>query len=88
MLVINLLDKASIAGDPSSTGFGSSGGGSEAGRQWLARFILFLGFALIAGGLAGSVTILVLKFVTAGIGWPASWMGIGGVVANGLVMGR
>lgn len=88
MLTINLLDKASIApSDGSSSGGGFAGGG-DAGRQWMARFVLFLGFALIAGGLAGSVTILVLEFGVKGVGWPASWMGVGGVLANGLVMAR
>jgi len=54
MLVINLIDKDRVRGEE---GFG------DAGAVWRARLILFIGFALMAGGLAGSVTVLVLKYV-------------------------
>jgi hypothetical protein len=50
--------------------------------------VLFLGFALLAGGLAGSVVVLVLKYIVAEYVWPTIWMGVGNVVANGLVMLR
>jgi hypothetical protein len=45
-LVINLIDKDRIRGDE---GFGDSR------AVWRARLFLFIGFALMAGGLAGSV---------------------------------
>jgi hypothetical protein len=45
-LVINLIDKDRIRGDD---GFGDSR------AVWRARLFLFIGFALMAGGLAGSV---------------------------------
>ena len=48
MLVINSIEKSRLSGD----GFYSSSGG---GVAWKARLVLFLGFALMAGGLAGSV---------------------------------
>lgn len=55
--------------------------------------MLFLGFALIAGGLAGSVCVLVLKFVVQedggmidGVGRQTMWMGIANVLGNALVM--
>ncbi|OSX61206.1 hypothetical protein POSPLADRAFT_1182367 [Postia placenta MAD-698-R-SB12] len=54
MLIINLIDKDRVRGEE---GFGDSG------AVWRARLILFIGFALMAGGLAGSVTVLVLKYV-------------------------
>ncbi|KAF8997071.1 hypothetical protein BDQ17DRAFT_1363666 [Cyathus striatus] len=53
-LVINMIDKDRIRGDE---GFG------DARAVWRARLILFIGFALMAGGLAGSVTVLVLKYI-------------------------
>ncbi|KAJ7726040.1 hypothetical protein DFH07DRAFT_853222 [Mycena maculata] len=53
-LVINLIDKDRIRGED---GFGDSR------AVWRARLFLFLGFALMAGGFAGSVTVLVLKYV-------------------------
>ena len=46
MLIINLIDKDRIKGDD---GFG------DASAVWRARLFLFIGFALMAGGLAGSV---------------------------------
>lgn len=46
MLVVNLIDKDRVRGDE---GFGDSR------AVWRARLFLFIGFALMAGGLAGSV---------------------------------
>ena len=80
MLVINSIDKSRLSADS----FSYSGNGVA----WKARLVLFLGFALLAGGLAGSVTVLVLKYVVREYGWPTLWMGIGNVVGNGLVMLR
>ena len=45
MLVVNLIDKDRVRGDA----FG------DARAVWRARLFLFVGFALMAGGLAGSV---------------------------------
>ena len=47
MLVINSIDKSRLSADS----FSYSGNGVA----WKARLVLFLGFALMAGGLAGSV---------------------------------
>lgn len=47
MLVINSIEKSRLQSDSWSY----SGGGVA----WTARFVLFLGFALLAGGLAGGV---------------------------------
>ncbi|KAG5640998.1 hypothetical protein DXG03_006440 [Asterophora parasitica] len=56
-LVINLIDKDRVRGEE---GFGDSR------AVWRARLVLFIGFALMAGGLAGSVTVLILKYVLNG----------------------
>ncbi|KAJ6473265.1 hypothetical protein C8R45DRAFT_1012823 [Mycena sanguinolenta] len=53
-LIINLIDKDRIRGEDA---FGDSR------AVWRARLFLFLGFAAMAGGFAGSVTVLVLKYV-------------------------
>ncbi|KAG1852532.1 hypothetical protein F4604DRAFT_1805786 [Suillus subluteus] len=53
MLIINLIDKDRIRGDD----YGDST------AVWRARLFLFIGFAFMAGGLAGSVSLLVLKYV-------------------------
>ncbi|KAJ3565160.1 hypothetical protein NP233_g7815 [Leucocoprinus birnbaumii] len=59
-LVINLIDKDRIRGEDG----GFSDGDSRA--VWRARVFLFIGFALMAGGLAGSVTVLILKYILPG----------------------
>ncbi|KAG8904914.1 hypothetical protein FRB99_001012 [Tulasnella sp. 403] len=55
LLIVNLIDKERLIGDGGAFGDG--------GLVWRARLFLFVGFALMAGGLAGSVTVLVLKYV-------------------------
>lgn len=80
MLVINSIDKARLSADS----FSYSGNGVA----WKARLVLFLGFALMAGGLAGSVTVMVLKYVVPGYPWPTFWFGVANPVGNGLVMLR
>jgi hypothetical protein len=80
MLVINSIDKSRLGADS----FSYSGNGVA----WKARLVLFLGFALLAGGLAGSVTVMVLKYVVKEAVWPTMWFGVGNVVANACVMTR
>jgi len=80
MLVINSIDKTRLGGDS----FSYSGNGVA----WKARLVLFLGFALLAGGLAGGVTVLVLKYVVNGVTWPTLWFGVAGVCASAGVMAR
>ncbi|KAG8810285.1 hypothetical protein FRC17_002994, partial [Serendipita sp. 399] len=55
LLIINLIDKERLLAE------GSYGG--EPSIIWRARLFLFIGFALMAGGLAGSVSLLVLKYI-------------------------
>jgi hypothetical protein len=50
--------------------------------------ILFVGFAFMAGGLAGSVTVLVLKYLVHHYPFPTLGFGVSNVVANGLIMLR
>jgi len=79
MLVINSIDKSRLSADS----FSYSGDG---GVAWKARLVLFLGFALLAGGLAGSVTVMVLKYVVKDVAWPTLWLGVSGVCASGGIM--
>ena len=76
MLIINSIDKSRLMGEDTWHGDGVA---------WKARVVLFMGFAALAGGLAGSVTVMVLKYVVPEIEWPALWMGVANVVANALV---
>jgi fructose-1-phosphate kinase PfkB-like protein len=48
MLIINSVEKARLSADSFSY--------SGSGVAWKARVVLFLGFAALAGGLAGGVT--------------------------------
>lgn len=59
MLVINSIEKSRLQSDSFSY--------SGSGVAWKARFVLFLGFALLAGGLAGGV-VSYLHF------WGLVWM--------------
>jgi len=78
MLIINSIEKTRLSADSFSY--------SGSGVAWKARVVLFLGFAFLAGGLAGGVCVFVLKFVVPGWPWPTLYMGVANVLANGLVM--
>ncbi|EAQ85915.1 hypothetical protein F5144DRAFT_138615 [Chaetomium tenue] len=77
MLIINSVEKARLSADSFSY--------SGSGVAWKARVVLFLGFAALAGGMAGGVTVFVLKFVVPGVAFPAMTMGVENLVANALV---
>lgn len=83
MLIINSIEKTRLSADSFSY--------SGSGVAWKARVVLFLGFAFLAGGLAGGITVLVLKYIV-GFDTPLPlkvlWMGVANLVANGLVMLR
>lgn len=74
MLIINSIEKSRLSADSFSY--------SGSGVAWKARVVLFLGFASLAGGLAGGITVLVLKYIVPGAQWPAIGMGIANVAAN------
>ncbi|GAA5880757.1 hypothetical protein JCM16303_004340 [Sporobolomyces ruberrimus] len=57
MIIVNLIDKQRLMSDD------WDGSWSSGGVAWRARLFLFIGFALMAGGLAGSITVLVIKYV-------------------------
>ncbi|RFU32219.1 hypothetical protein B7463_g4104, partial [Scytalidium lignicola] len=78
MLIINSIEKTRLSADSFSY--------SGSGVAWKARVVLFLGFASLAGGMAGGVTVLVLKYVVPSVSWPTMYMGIANVLANGGVM--
>ncbi|CAG8707614.1 19251_t:CDS:2 [Cetraspora pellucida] len=68
MLIVNSIDKSRLTAD----NFSYTGSGIAT----KARFFLFVGFALMAGGLAGSVTILILKHIVPEAGQPYIYFGI------------
>ncbi|KAG5920988.1 hypothetical protein E4U42_006013 [Claviceps africana] len=77
MLIINSVEKQRLSADSFSY--------SGSGVAWKARVVLFLGFAALAGGMAGGVTVFVLKFAVPGVAMPALNMGIENLVSNALV---
>lgn len=77
MLIINSVEKQRLSADSFSY--------SGSGVAWKARVVLFLGFAALAGGMAGGVTVFVLKFAVPGVAMPALSMGIENLVSNALV---
>jgi hypothetical protein len=77
---INSIDKTRLSADSYSY--------SGNGIAWKARVILFVGFAFMAGGLAGAVTVLVLKYIVPGYPFPTLGFGVSNVVGNALVMLR
>ncbi|KAI9898366.1 hypothetical protein N3K66_006726 [Trichothecium roseum] len=79
MLIINSVEKQRL----STEYLGYSGG--SGGVAWKARVVLFLGFAALAGGMAGGVVVFVLKYVVHNVGMPALGMGIENVISNALV---
>jgi hypothetical protein len=73
ILVINLIDKDRIRGEE---------GFSDSRAVWRARLFLFVGFALMAGGLAGSVALLVLKYIIPGYPEQYQYYGYANVAEN------
>ncbi|WWD15653.1 hypothetical protein CI109_100075 [Kwoniella shandongensis] len=57
-LVTSLLDKSHL-----NAAFSGDSWGGEGPAAWRARVVLFIGVALMAGGLAGSLTVLILKYI-------------------------
>ncbi|KAI8067562.1 hypothetical protein BC940DRAFT_301045 [Gongronella butleri] len=73
MIVVNLIDKEALRGTD-----------YDDRVPWRARLFLFIGFALMAGGFAGSVTVLVVKYTTKMD--PVPYVGITDVVQTSLIM--
>lgn len=74
MIIVSSLEKSKLIGD------------SFTNSKFEARIILFIGFALLAGGISGSIAVLILKFLTKGATMPTLWMGVGNVVGNCCVL--
>ncbi|KAF9360583.1 hypothetical protein BGX26_008726 [Mortierella sp. AD094] len=81
MIIISCVDKESLRGD--SFTFSSSGSASV---TWVARLFLFIGFAFMAGGLAGSVSVMCIKYLLPEYISPFDFWGICNVIQNSLIM--
>ncbi|KAK4683684.1 hypothetical protein P7C73_g6546, partial [Tremellales sp. Uapishka_1] len=79
-LITSLLDKSHL-----HSSFASDAWGSEGSAAWRARVVMFVGVALMAGGLAGSLTVLILKYIIPDFAGYL-WYGGANVAMNGGVM--
>lgn len=82
MLIVNSIEKSNLFNDGNNS-FLSGGGQSTA---WAARVILFCGFSLLAGGLAGSFMVFILKFLLKHYNFPTLGMGVSNIICNCCVM--
>ncbi|ORZ25339.1 hypothetical protein BCR42DRAFT_399926 [Absidia repens] len=77
MIVINLIDKSRLQGEAFSYA------GSD--LVWKARLFLFLGFALIGFGFAGSCSVMIIKYIVRHDGQDI-YYGVAEVIQCGLIM--
>ncbi|KAM0755049.1 UPF0220-domain-containing protein [Meredithblackwellia eburnea MCA 4105] len=84
MIIVNLIDKQRLMNDDEGPSWND---GFAGGVAWRARLFLFMGFAFMAGGLAGSITLLVIKYVIPNYpgGFGVNW-GIANVLQSVLIM--
>ncbi|TYJ51451.1 hypothetical protein B9479_007974 [Cryptococcus floricola] len=57
-IITSILDKSHL-----TSAFSSDPWASEGSAAWRARVVLFIGVAMMAGGLAGSLCVLILKYI-------------------------
>lgn len=78
IVIVNSIDKSRLSGDSFAY--------TDESLARKARFILFIGFALLAGGLGGSFTVFILKYVVAGYEGKSLLMGSANIISNILFM--
>lgn len=81
MLIVNSIEKSNLLNDGQNLFLGDG-----QGNAWAARVILFFGFSLLAGGLAGSFMVFILKFLMKDYGFPTLGMGVSNIICNGCIM--
>ncbi|BEJ16179.1 hypothetical protein CspHIS471_0507840 [Cutaneotrichosporon sp. HIS471] len=78
-LVTSMLDKTHLR-----SAFSGDSWGTDGPAAYRARIVLFIGVALMAGGLAGSLTVLIIKYIQANPDYV--YFGIANVGMNAGVM--
>lgn len=82
MIIVSSIEKSRLLNLDGGSGF-IGGADIEQTTAWQARTILFCGFALLAGGLSGSVVVLIIKFLIKDYTtYPTVGMGINNVLGN------
>lgn len=85
MLIVNSIEKGRLMQLNGSHGAFANDMNDQ--MAWQARSVLFLGFALLAGGLAGSMVVLIIKFLVKDYTtYPTVGMGINNVLGNGFIV--
>lgn len=85
MIIVNSIEKSRLLNLEGGDGGFIHGGGDDmdSAMAWQARTVLFCGFALLAGGLSGSIVVLIIKFLIKDYTtYPTVGMGINNVVGN------
>ncbi|QLQ80886.1 hypothetical protein HG537_0E02410 [Torulaspora globosa] len=87
-LIVNSIEKNTLLqGALSSGGLSSFGGELDSAMAWQARVVLFFGFALLAGGLSGSIVVLIIKFLAKNYNtYPTVGMGVNNVLGNFFIL--
>lgn len=85
MIIVNSIEKSNLFNEGNNSFLGGSSGGTNV-NAWAARIILFFGFSLLAGGLAGSFMVFILKFLLKHYSFPTLGMGVSNIVCNGSIM--
>ncbi|CAK7913289.1 vacuolar protein sorting-associated protein 68 [[Candida] anglica] len=83
MIIVNSIEKTHLLNDNNNSSFL---GGGDSSTAWKARVILFFGFSLLAGGLAGSFMVFIIKFLLKHYTFPTLGMGVSNIVCNGSIM--
>ncbi|KAI3404240.2 VPS68 [Candida oxycetoniae] len=87
MLIVNSIEKNNLMNTDQQGGTNAGGLFDDSGNYvWAARIILFLGFSLLAGGVAGSFMVFILKYLMKHYGFPTLGMGVANIVCNCCVM--
>lgn len=81
LLIINLVDKQHLLDTGGAFQAGAGSWGTDP-IQWRTRLWLFLGFAFLAGGMAGSIALLVVKYIVPEHSVPNEEYGVANVVQN------
>ncbi|EMR10443.1 hypothetical protein PNEG_01157 [Pneumocystis murina B123] len=77
MLMINSIDKDRLISNSFTY--------TRYNVVWKARLLLFLGFSLLASGVAGSFTVLIIKYLLHNYPYQIFCLGIENAIANSLI---
>ena len=82
LIIVNMINKQYLLDD----GALQSGSWNEDPVLWRTRMWLFIGFAFLAGGMAGSMAVLIIKYLANTHAEGFIELGVAGVVQNLLIM--